>query len=188
MKTSVVVIFLTFFLLIVSCRKDDPLVRLEPLENLLVLQLDVNYEIEAAGEIQIGSNFLDQKLDLTVHFENNEIGENSYALIFNESGDTALHFYNRRILKPILESNERLAITDDRFYNKIAITDFIAIENSKFDSQLLLQSVGNSGLLHGYFNSESGNKIAVQSFIIEVFNETFQINLTERKYFVICGF
>ncbi|MFT5820795.1 MAG: hypothetical protein ACI8ZM_002043 [Crocinitomix sp.] len=187
MRTSFALILVTGLLLFTNCRKDPALIELDPLGNTLVLQLDVNYEIEAAAETTLGTNFVDQVLNLELQSESSEIDVSSQVLVFKESGDTALYFYDKHLISPNLLPNERMAITDDRLYTKISTADFVSLADSKYNSELMLKKVGNSNLLHGYFNSETGNRIAVFSFIVYVLNEEVGFSFPTRQYFLIAA-
>ncbi|NOQ73626.1 MAG: hypothetical protein GQ574_16590 [Crocinitomix sp.] len=186
MKTSFALIFVTACLLLTNCRKDPALVGLEPNGNTLVLQLDINYEIEAAAELTLNIAYTDSILDLAWKAVNNCTGS-KLVYCFQASNDTVLYFADRQLIQPNLTVSDRMNLKDGRLYTKITTDDFTPFEDSKYDAEQLLLKIGDSRILHGYFDTESGKKISVVSTLINVYSEELQIAIPTRKYFVIAA-
>ena len=180
--------FITHLLLFLSlltfsnCRKDPPLIGLEPMGNTLILQLNEHYEIEGAAELMLNVDYQENALNLVYDAAPNQ-SPTTFVLQFANTLDTVLYLRNQILITPSLDTS-RMNLKDGRLFTKITEADFIPLLGSNYNLTQLIEQVGDSRLLHGYFDSSSGNKITVYSAIINIFDAEIGMSIPTLKYYL----
>jgi hypothetical protein len=186
MKSITQIVLIASLVIFSSCRKDAPLVGLNPQGNVLVLQVDKEYNIEKSAELNINSSSKDGKLDLKSFYQ--DIGTSSHVTIYSESSsDKVMHFKDGVVQTPTLENNSRTQSRDGRLMNQISNADFVPFGSVLFSMKGLVENVGDSKLLHGYFDQSAGRKISILPIVLREYDEELQSTIPVRKYYLICG-
>jgi hypothetical protein len=168
----------------VGCRKDPSIPLPEPEGNLLVCQLNEQYEIVGEVELSVAS----------IVFEEGFIAVDevttSNGLAFNwqlkSNFERLIEIENNKLIYPSMPVPNRLLSTDDRLYSSYEKIAFSA--NFDLQVEAIQKTLLNRTLIHAYLNKNENAGIHVFKAVLNDYLEEEDMQVPVVRYFALIGF
>lgn len=184
MKNLTQILLLTALTVFTACRKDPAYNLPEPKGNLLIIDLDSDFNIMGGIELVV------PQLSINSNQMELEILNTDYhwTMLATGTNDTIFHLDNGNLMQPEISSLSTLSEQDDRLFNFLEEDDINPLYGLSTDKHILLQKIGNIKLVHSYFSKEKHSKIEVLKIARNEFDPDLNISYPVVKQYLLIGY
>ena len=184
MKNLTQILLLIVLTVFTACRKDAAYYLPEPEGNLLIIDLDGNYNIIGGTELVVPGLTVNSD-ELEFEYTNSE---SHWTLTPIATNDTIFHIENGNLKQPALSSLATLSERDDRLFNFLDVEDINPLYGFSVDKYAVLQKIGNVKLIHSYFSKEKHSKIEVLKIVRYEVDPDLSITYPVVKQYILIGY